>query len=627
MAITPKEVSIQEIFSNTKYSVDFYQREYKWSDDQEYKPITSLIDDIFFRFDLNYNSAQPVSQQTVDGYNFYYLNSYMINKVDGHTYIVDGQQRLTTLTLMGIMLHKVGKELGANSGTLKYIEQKICQYDALGNYTYWMGFDDREIALDTVMKKTVDELKDLELSDATISQKNIYSACPIIYKAIKSKLLSLHKYQMFVFYFFSRITLIQLDVNDAKDVAMTFEVINDRGVPLKAYEILKGKLVGSLDKADQKIYADKWDSCVLPVANIDLKKEETDDFFAWYFQSKYAYNYAEHKALGKQYHKAIYMEPFNSRIGFKDVGNSSHISRIKDFIDHDLKFFSNLYLRMHENKKDETKGEYFWFCYANGQNTSIHNLMLSCISYNDPQLEEKYELIPKLFDKLYTILMLTGSYDSSGFISQMSDIAIKIRDESSLDKIREAFDSSLKDIIKNKKNKDSVDDIYAHALYENAGYSLGPAFLRYFFGRVDHYLSEKMGLPTEKYHGLIKQNQGNTIYHVEHILSRNNENMNWFADEDEFEDYRNKLGALTLLKGPDNQSSGNESYEDKLKTYINVGSLWAKTLVPGFEHSNTGYKNFCNDNNIKFNTFDKYDADAIKERFSVLMKLIKLIWE
>lgn len=136
-----------------------------------------------------------------------------------------------------------------------------------------------------------------------------------------------------------------------------------------------------------------------------------------------------------------------------------------------------------------------------------------------------------------------------------------------------------------------------------------------------------MGLATEKYHGLIKQTQGNTVYHVEHILSRNSENISWFESEDEFEDYRNRLGALTLLKGPDNQSSGNESFEDKLKTYMSVGSLWAKTLVPDFKHSNTGYKNFCKDNNISFNTFERYDVNAVKERFSLLMKIIRLIWE
>ena len=35
---------------------------------------------------------------------------------------------------------------------------------------------------------------------------------------------------------------------------MVFEVINDRGVPLKPYEILKGKILSQIDITDREIY-------------------------------------------------------------------------------------------------------------------------------------------------------------------------------------------------------------------------------------------------------------------------------------------------------------------------------------------------------------------------------------
>ena len=585
-----------------------------------------MLEDIFFRFELNYNETDEPTKETVDRYSFYYLNSYMINKVDGKTYIVDGQQRLTTLTIISIILCKIAESLNANDGTLSYIKQKICSYDPLGNYNYWMGFDDRKLALHNLMTMAVEDIGENELRNATISQKNIYYAGQLIYKMVKSKIDNLHKFQLFILYFYTRITMVQLDVIDARDVAMTFEVINDRGVPLMAYEILKGKLVGSLDKRDQLDYAKKWDESVCPLMDLD-GKDEADDFFAWYFQSKYANNYNEHKELGKHYHKTIYMEPFTERIGFKDTNNRTHIEKIKKFIDEDLKFFSELYMRMHNNKKDEEKGLYFWFCIANEQSTSIHNLMISSISYNDPLQNEKYELVSKEFDRLYTVLMLTNSYESSAFVPQMADLAKNIRNATSLDTISREFLSTIQTIIKTKRNKDNVDDIFAPALYENATYSnLGKKFLRYFFGRIDHYLSDEMQLPTVKYHGLIKQTTGQVVYHVEHILSRNEENVTWFTSEDEFEEYRDKIGALTLLKGPDNQSSGNERYQDKLITYSNIGTLWARTLCSQYGHSNTGLQHFCERRQIEFKQYERYDARAIKERFAILMQLIKFIW-
>ncbi|WFF73683.1 DUF262 domain-containing protein [Proteiniclasticum sp. QWL-01] len=96
MAINPKQVNVDQLFGSKRYFVDFYQREYKWNDtNQAFKPVKSLLDDIFYRFRLNYDPNLNVDQQAISSYDWYYLNSYMTNTVDGKTYIVDGQQRLT----------------------------------------------------------------------------------------------------------------------------------------------------------------------------------------------------------------------------------------------------------------------------------------------------------------------------------------------------------------------------------------------------------------------------------------------------------------------------------------------------------------------------------------------------
>ena len=275
---------------------------------------------------------------------------------------------------------------------------------------------------------------------------------------------------------------------------------------------------------------------------------------------------------------------------------------------------------------DEEKGLWFWFSVANGQNTSIHNLMLSAMKYNDENLDEKYELVSKEFDRLYTILMLTESYDSSGFVPLISELAMRIRNEDNLNSITREFLKTIKDTIKAKRNKESVEDIFAYGLYENAGYKLGNSFLRYFFGRIDHFLAEEMKLATVSYHGLIKQTSGSVVYHVEHILARNDENKSWFEDDDVFENKRDLLGSLTLLKGPDNQSSGSEEYKDKLITYMNVGTIWAKTLCENYKHSNKGLDAFCERYKIEFKSYERYDELAIRERFVLLMMLVRKIW-
>lgn len=110
MEVNPEKQNINSLFSTTNYSIDFYQREYKWKEDE----VKRLIDDIFYHFEQSYakHADLDVTEANVARtYSWYYLNTYITNKTDGRIFVVDGQQRLTTLTLMLIALyHLCGPE-------------------------------------------------------------------------------------------------------------------------------------------------------------------------------------------------------------------------------------------------------------------------------------------------------------------------------------------------------------------------------------------------------------------------------------------------------------------------------------------------------------------------------------
>jgi uncharacterized protein with ParB-like and HNH nuclease domain len=50
MDISPDTQNIDRVFSNIAYYIDFYQREYKWTDE----PVLRLLDDIFHKFKGQY---------------------------------------------------------------------------------------------------------------------------------------------------------------------------------------------------------------------------------------------------------------------------------------------------------------------------------------------------------------------------------------------------------------------------------------------------------------------------------------------------------------------------------------------------------------------------------------------
>ena len=84
--------SVRELLSGVKYSIDYYQREYKWNT----KQVQELIEDLTRRFYEDYRETHERSE--VSGYGQYFLGSIVISSKKDGKFIIDGQQRLTTLT-------------------------------------------------------------------------------------------------------------------------------------------------------------------------------------------------------------------------------------------------------------------------------------------------------------------------------------------------------------------------------------------------------------------------------------------------------------------------------------------------------------------------------------------------
>src|SRR5688572_27565366 len=92
--------NVRGLLSGAKYAIDYYQREYRW----QTKHVAELLDDLADKFRESYEPGQERS--AVDGYGRYFLGSIIISDRDGQKFIIDGQQRLTSLTLLLIFLHR-----------------------------------------------------------------------------------------------------------------------------------------------------------------------------------------------------------------------------------------------------------------------------------------------------------------------------------------------------------------------------------------------------------------------------------------------------------------------------------------------------------------------------------------
>ena len=82
MDISPDKQNIDQVFANTTYYIDFYQRDYKWTDE----PVIRLLDDLFYGFEETYQNKKDLdakAENVVAHYPWYYLSTYVTNNIDG----------------------------------------------------------------------------------------------------------------------------------------------------------------------------------------------------------------------------------------------------------------------------------------------------------------------------------------------------------------------------------------------------------------------------------------------------------------------------------------------------------------------------------------------------------------
>lgn len=619
MNIVPNNQTVEKCLKQRTYYIDFYQREYVW----DKKTVFTLLDDIFYSFELAYqeHKGKDITAEVISKYNWYYLNIYITNTIEGKEYIVDGQQRLTTLCLIAIKLfHLANADKDLFENIIDTLKLCVFGKDKYKGNIFWIDNEKRG----KVMQHLLDSPSEiyLEKFDYT-TEENIINRYKDIDKYFEEKNITDDKDKLnaFILYFLERLVLVELKI-EKDDTPMVFEVINDRGEALKPFEILKGKLIGALSKDDTEKYSELWE------VSLNKLRGNEDSFFVDYLKGKYIYkrNAEIEKLINNEYHRYIFSDNEIARkLGFRKQ-DSGHVKKIKSFIENDLIYYSELYAKIKENK-------YQFLHYNNAINElsgQYQNILAAC-ELNDTEEQAKFETISKEIDRLYILLQLNGIYDSNEFAEIQYNLNQRLS-KSSIQDYRNIYDTLITESIKESRNTSIVNSLLEYDKFILRDYSnMKTRLLRYFFARVEQYICENMGVAMANTVYEIATKTGHkTGYHIEHIFSRNDENKSYFESEEEFESKRNRLGALLLLFNRDNISSGNEEYKDKLKTYSN-GLNWGKTLVSTFYHSNKKFDDFNNEFKNKtgnsFKPLDIFDKESLEYRSKLLYDLVKEIWD
>ena len=221
------KLSIKELLSNGKYLIPIYQRNYDWGERESLQLIQDIADYASTRGDKNY-----------------YIGSLVVfvrNK-NGNEYLetIDGQQRLTTLTI----LMNVLKDMPGINESFDWFSSGQLSYDH------------RQESDDALRK-----LYQGQQSNNT-NASNIVDVFNILNKNILNILTDKNlSADEFAHYLLNNVIIIRIPVPQDTDLNHYFEIMNSRGEQLEKHEVLKAILMDTLPQKYHILFHEIWEAC------------------------------------------------------------------------------------------------------------------------------------------------------------------------------------------------------------------------------------------------------------------------------------------------------------------------------------------------------------------------------
>lgn len=526
LSFEAKDKKIKDIlFGNLNYSlkVPRYQRPYAWTENE--------ISD--FWNDLN-NQDQE-----------YFLGSFILNRQfenEGYLEVIDGQQRLLTITMLISVLRNYAKTLADEkiAGILQ--RQCIAFEDEDGNETFRVIPGE---STNNFFKKYVQEshhdinVSDPKTKEEALIKKNYIDLYGKVHSYIdqfdsnEKKLEKLKELRK------KAGELIAIDIKiKSEDVAYEiFETVNARGVELSVSDLLKNLVFSKIKENEGKdIAKEMWAEINDNIAQTgtDLKK-----FIRYYWISKY------HFVSEKRLYSSI----------------KKHITDWPKFID-DLYDASNWYNAILEGNIDDFKqlknAEKIYrsiFATRLMNVSQCHVLFLGVlqnINYIKSDPTKIFQLIEKFTYQYSAVCKLPGNRVEKIYSKTSRDLYKVIRDsvedKNRIKKVQTVFNNlreELKDIIPSRE-----------LFIEN--------FKTLSYGRSDKsrqlikYTLEELNMVNTTGEHKLDFDKVN----IEHILPQ--DPKKWGLSKQDVKSYVNLIGNLTLLSRKINSSVGNDIIPKKL---------------------------------------------------------------
>jgi len=599
--IIGKEKSLTDLLANKKYTIHYYQREYRWGK----KQIEELVDDLSEEFLENYKPGHERTE--VATYGHYYLGSVVLTSNDGEQAIIDGQQRLTSLTLLLIYLNN----LQVDNAEKVTIDQLIFS-EQYGKKSFNIQVNEREACMDALYKR--ENFSPLNQNESVINIFNRHTDIADVFpEEIKGVALP-----FFIDWLINKVFLVEITATTEQDAHKIFVSMNDRGLSLTPTEMLKGYLLSEIkDDAARNQSNELWKKKILEIKNINPdSKEEDADFIKTWLRAQYAETIRDTKRgavpedfdlIGTEFHKWV-----------RENAKQMKLEKSKDyetFILKEFNLFADLYISL-KNYSTEYNGEYsFVFFNADRNFTLQYQLLLAVIDRDDTEdtIKKKIIIISAFIDQYITRRVVNyKAVDYSTIKNAIFTLTKKVR-KLEVNTLVLTLQDELNDM---DFKLDSMDRFYLNQFTSR--------YMLHILSRITYYVDQKIGL-TNKFEDYVNRT-GKNPYDIEHIWCNDYQRFAaQVTDEDEFNRTRNLMGGLLILPRDKNRSLQDADYSIKLPIYFGENII-AKSLHQDCYRNNPHFINLLSTLKISLTPIDDFTKDSFKKRQQSYREIAEYIW-
>ncbi|MCL2775852.1 MAG: DUF262 domain-containing HNH endonuclease family protein [Oscillospiraceae bacterium] len=608
--IEAKDTSIKNLMGNQKFTIDYFQREYCWLK----RHISQLIEDLTGVFLQSYRETHE--REEVANYQNYYLGSVVFSIDEkANKSIVDGQQRITSLTLLLIFLKHRQKNIDIDN---QISIDNLIYSSTFGKKSFNMSDAEREKCLTALFRDGTYDPK--EEDDETI--QNIVERYNDIQNLFPDEIDD-HALPYFIDWFIENVILVEITAYSDDNAYTIFETMNDRGLNLTPTEMLKGYVLSKITNRSQRDEINKiWKHQIHKLNEYGKKHnygEKVDlPFFQAWFRGKYAQTMRPGKAGAENQDFELIGSAFHQ--WFKDKHNDlfelNTSQKFYSFFKQEFPFFVDIYLKIWEayNNYDKQLEHVFYVGQWGIAESLQEPLLLASVNFNDNEniINKKLDYVARYIET-FTVRR-SINYKKFGQTSirySMFNVMKSIRN-CPLSALGGVLVIAVDDIT---EKWDGIEEFGIHGQNRN--------FTKHLLSRITSYVDNLAGKSLSYVNYQIPQGKP---FEIEHIWAdKFNEHRNEFEQENDFEGWRNSIGALLLLPQGTNQSFNDNKYDEKLKHYIKENT-YAQSLNPIFYEKNPNFLNSQLAQSLQFKAHPNFNKNDILERQSLVQRICEQIW-